>query len=313
MDRPNTPTAIVALVVSVAAVSSSAILIRLCRAEPLAIAQWRMVFAAALVVPWASWCARRAAVPAGPWRRGDRLLAVLSGLLLAAHFACWIASLRYTTVASSVVLVATQPVFVALCAPVVLRERVGGRTWLAVAATVAGVALLARADAAAAAPGEGVALARRLAGDGLAILGAATGAGYVLIGRRSRATVPFPRYLATVYAVAAIALTVSASTVHGFASYDLSSRTWFLLALLAIGPGVLGHGLMNWSVRRLAATTVTLAWLGEPVLATVYAAVWLDERPAPGFGFGAALLIGGVIVAVLAEARGRRSGVNADA
>jgi drug/metabolite transporter (DMT)-like permease len=204
-----------------------------------------------------------------------------AGALLALHFATWIASLRYTSVGSSVVLVSTQPIFGVLFSRLFLRESASARTLAGVAISLAGTIVIAWGDF-----GQG---GSHALGDLLALAGAALAAGYFLIGRSVRAWIPFSLYLGGVYASGAIVLVVIAAVSGDLSSESLGSD-WPWLILMAAGPGVAGHGLLNWSVRHVRAYVVNAALLGEPVLATLYAWAIFGERP------GAALLAGGALV-----------------
>jgi len=200
-------------------------------------------------------------------------------------------------VSSSVILVSTAPVFTAVLSPWMLGERPGRRAWAATILTLTGSAVLAGGDLRLG--------GRALAGDLLAILGAATVAVYLMVGRRVRERSGFTRYLVLVNGSAAAALAVvglgAGTPLSGF-----SRSTWMWLVLMAIGPSLLGHGLLNWSVRRLRALTVQTAVLGEPVLATAYAFALLGERPTPAFYPGALLIAAGVLLAASEEREHRR-------
>src|SRR2546426_1179729 len=188
----------------------------------------------------------------------------LSGLLLALHFWSWIASLRFTTVASSVVLVSLKPVFAWGIAALWLREHPGRAERWGIVLAVLGASLIGLGDAR-------LSLGA-LSGDALALCGAVTGAGYYVIGRRVRQTVGIWRYATVVYAVAAAALALFAlartTPLVGFARRD-----WAVFGAMAAGPMLVGHTGMNYALRHFRATTVNVAALGEPVGASVIA--WL--------------------------------------
>jgi len=282
-----------ALAVAVIVVSWGAILVRLCDAPSIAIAFYRMAIAGALVLPWGLRAAGRVGGTTFGW-------AAAAGALLALHFATWISSLAYTTVASSVVLVSAQPVFTAMLAPVLVGERPGRRGWGAVALTFAGTAVLAG--------GDWRADRDALLGDLLALAGALAAALYLTIGRRVRDRIGFARYLTIVYGTGAACLLLL-TVLGGVALRGYSQATWLWLVLIAVGPNLTGHSLLNWSVRRLRTLTVSLALLGEPLLATLYAAVLLGETPRPSFYGGAVLIVAGVALAVVEEAaRSREAG-----
>ena len=134
-----------------------------------------------------------------------------------------------------------------------------------------------------------------LGGDVLALLGAVTGAGYYVIGRRVRQTVGIWRYATGVYLVAAAALALLAlarrTPLVGFAGRD-----WAVFGAMAAGPMLIGHTGMNYALRHFRATTVNVAALGEPVGASVIA--WLlpsiHEVPPLTAVLGGALVLFGI-------------------
>lgn len=278
-----------ALVIGVLAISWGSILVRLCDAPSLGIAFYRLLFSTILVA-LPGWHHARPGVGVRTY-----LLAIAAGFLLSLHFALWISSLAYTTVASSVVLVSTQPVFTAVLGPFLLRENPGARGWAAVALALTGSAILAGGDWRL---GESA-----LFGDALALGGALTASVYLMIGRCVRERIGFWHYIVVVYGTAAASLgwmAVAAGTDLG----GYPSATWLWLVLLAIGPNLMGHGLLNWSVRHLRALVVNLAVLGEPVLATIYAAILFAEIPGWAFYAGSVPILTGILLAVREGQRG---------
>lgn len=281
------PLAGMSLVVAVLAVSWAAILIRLADAGPLAIAFWRLFIATLVVAPLAAATRRPRPDSKSAAQPASSRLVVAAGVLLAIHFALWVGSLFLTTVASSVTLVTTQPVFAALVSRPLLGERTARRTWAAIALSLAGAAVIGFGD-------FGVSMSA-LVGDLMALAAAAAAAFYLVLGRRARHGGPLPVYLVKVNAVAALALLVPC-VVTGTRLGGFSGATWLVFAGLAVGPHLAGHGLLNFAVRHLRAPAVNLALLGEPVLSTVYAVFLFGERPSGMFLAGAALVIGGVLV-----------------
>jgi drug/metabolite transporter (DMT)-like permease len=218
---------------------------------------------------------------------------VLSGLALALHFATWIASLQYTTVASSVALVTTQPVWVSLFAWLVLSERVGPRGLAAIGLCLAGSVLIGARDFTLG--------GQALWGDVLAVLGAILAAVYFVIGRRVREALSLGSYVGVVYAVAAVALLVA----HLFVGTPLTGftpQTWAVLAGLALVPQLIGHSLLNASVRYLSAPFVAVSILGEPVLATLWAVPLLGEKPDWVQLLGGSMALVGVVLMAREEA-----------
>lgn len=288
MQRLSAAAVAVGLVVGVLAVSSAAILIRLADAPALSLAFWRCAGGAAVLAPAAL---RRVRATGVALPRGRRWQLLAAGLLLAVHFALWISSLDLTTVASSVVLVVMSPLFVALGAAVFLGEPPGARTWAGLVLAIAGAAGIALADAQWAALGP-----RALLGNGLAFGGAATIAGYLLIGRSSRRQLPVSVYAGVVYAVAAGALLV-VCLAAGLPLGGYDRGTWLAIAGLVVGPQLLGHTVFNTLMSTVTATVVAVATLAEAVGATALAWLVLGEVPAPGFWPSAPLVLVGVYLA----------------
>lgn len=278
----------------VVAVSWAAIFIRLADAPPLSIAAWRLVLAS---LPLIGFALARRRDELGRLQRRELALLALSGVALALHFATWIASLSMTTVASSVALVSTQPVWVALLALIVLRERISRAGAAAVVVATCGGVLISGADLRVS--GEA------LVGDGLAIAGAICAAGYFIIGRRIRATMSLAGYVAVVYGVAAVVLVASA-VIAGAPLSGFSARTWVMLVLLALVPQLIGHSTLNWSLRYVSAPFVSVAVLGEPVISTALAVPILGEHPGLLRILGGAIILLGVYLAIRDETRQAR-------
>lgn len=279
------------LFAGVVAVSWAAIFIRLAEAPALSVSAYRLVFAA---LPVALFAAARRRDELLRLSRREHLLLLVSGAALALHFATWIASLGRTTVASSVALVSTQPVWVALIAVLVLRERMSRRAGLAILVATVGGATIGGADISLS--GEA------LAGDALALVGAVCAGIYFVAGRRVRPTMSLAGYVGVVYTVAAVLL-VAAAAGAGQPLTGCSLQTWLMLALLAIVPQHLGHSTLNWALRYLSAPFVSVAILGEPVISTALAIPFLDEWPGPMRVVGGAITLVGVYLAVREESK----------
>lgn len=274
------------------AVSSASVLIRLAEAPPLAVGAWRLTLATLLLTPLALPRLRR------EWprlARRDLLHLTLAGLALAVHFASWITSLSYTTVASSVILVSTNPIFVGLASHWLLGERIARRTVWAIAIVLAGSALVGYGDI------EWT--GRALLGDLLALLGAVSASAYILLGREVRRKLSTWAYVWPCYGVAALAL-LALSLAGGQPLLGHPLRSYLIFALLAIGPQILGHSSFNWALGHFSPVFVTLAILGEPVGASLLALLVLGEAPAPLVWLGGALILAGIYVASQREEGG---------
>jgi drug/metabolite transporter (DMT)-like permease len=280
---------------AVAVVSTASILIRLAQAEgasSLTIAAVRLGLAAAILAPFAWLKTRQEILRLGRWELG---LCLLSGLFLAIHFWTWISSLEYTSVASSAALVTTNPLWVGVASAVLMRERPAPAAIAGIALTVAGSALIFAADSG----GSGRTATNPLLGNALAIAGAIAASGYLLVGRALRARISLTAYVWLAYTVAALLLG-AAVAASGASPAALSVPAWGFMALLAIGPQLIGHTAFNWAVRRMTATFVAIAILGEPVGAAILAWFLFDE------GFTALQLTGFVVLltGIFVAARG---------
>lgn len=272
--------------VGVVALSWSAILIREAQAPALIIASYRMGLAALPMGTLAVIQRQRTREPKSATTIGPLLL---SAAFLAGHFVFWINSVQRTSVVTSVVLVASQPLYVALASPLVLREAVERRVWLALLIAGAGAATMAAEDF-----GEGLGT---VAGDLYAVLGGAFAAGYIMVGRWARPGVPWLRYVGTVYPVTAVLL-LALTLVAGEPLTGYSTKTLVMIGLLALGPQLIGHNAVNWSLAFLPAVLVAMAILLEPVGATAWATLILDERPSAAEVIGGLLVLAGVYLAL---------------
>lgn len=273
-------------------VSFAATLIRLAEAPPLVIAAYRLGIASLAMSPLSLGLSRE-------WRRLGRReigLGLVSGIFLALHFAFWITSLDYTSVASSVVLVTTTPLFAALGSRLLGQDRLRPGILVGILISLGGSLVIGYG---------GLALGwRPLLGDVLALLGAVAAAGYFLIGRHLRPGLSLLGYISLVYTTAALALVLMAlGWGESLAGYP--GRAYLMFLLLALGPQLLGHTAFNWALGYLSATLVTVAILGEPVAATFIAYLVLGEAPTLAEVGGGALILAGIYLALRAAARGR--------
>lgn len=296
------------LLLGVLVVSSAAVLIREAQAAgagALAIASGRLGIAVACLTPLLAWQAVRGA-SAGQLAltRWDVGVAVGAGVLLALHFVVWIASLALTSVASSVALVTTNPIWVALGAWFLLGERPPRRQWVGIGLALAGALVILGADGL----GRGFPSMSRsgdsamaLRGDALAVVGAITISGYLLVGRRLAGRLPLLTYLFLVYGAAAAVLIAWAVAI-GQDPWNLPERAIPWVVLLALGPQLLGHTTINLALRQLSPGFVALAILGEPIGSALLAWAVYGERIGFWQTIGFALLLAGIAVAARAEA-----------
>lgn len=269
--------------------SAGAIFVRWAEAPALVVAFWRCALASAVLLPLAG---RRLVREWERLERRDWLAAALAGFFLALHFATWIASLDYTTVASSVVLVATTPVWVALLGRWFGQPQVSRGTALGIAICLAGAVAIGAGDLALA--GEA------LLGDALALAGAVAIALYFLIGRRIRPRLTILSYLSTCYGAASVFLGAFVAVAgEALLSYPAATYGWMLA--LALVPQLIGHSCFNWALAHVSPVTVATFALGEPVFAALLAWALLAEDPPWTALAGGAVLLGGIALTVRSE------------
>jgi drug/metabolite transporter (DMT)-like permease len=301
--KPRIPP-ILGITLGILAVSTASLFIRFAQqAVPsLAVAAYRLTIATLVIAPYALTRQRTELRALG---RREWLLGLLSGTFLAIHFATWITSLAFTTVASSVVLVSTTPLWVALFAPLFLKEVPGRGVLTGMLITLIGSIVVGLSDAC---PGGGCPpllsflTGRAFLGDLLALAGAVSGAGYMMVGRGLRRKESLASYTFIVYGAAALLLVASAVCSHTpLSGYPGKAFGW--LVLLALIPQLIGHSSFNWALRYFSAAFVAVSLLGEPIGSTILAYFFLDEVPTPLKTFGAILILVGILVASLRQNR----------
>ena len=273
------------LFLGVLAVSWAAIFIRLAKAPALTTAAWRLTLAGVPLVLWVLVRHRRELIALGARGLGPL---VLSGVALALHFGTWVSSLDYTSVASSVAIVTTTPIWVSLI------ERPPRRTVMGMVLAVAGTVVIAGTDFALD-PGA-------LLGDALALAGALCAAAYLSIGKRVRAKLGVTPYVGVVYPVAGACL-IGAALASGAPLTGLGDAQWGWLLLLALVPQLVGHSLLNWALEHVSAALVAIAILGEPIFSTLLAIPILHEVPEAPRVLGAVIVLCGVGLAAWSESR----------
>lgn len=282
------------LALALLGVSLSGPLVRLSHAHPLAIAAWRLAFSLVIIAI--------ALLLTGEWRQWQRLsrrevaIAVGAGGMLALHFWSWNTSITLTSVAASVVLVNTQPVVVALLSVFWLHEAPSRRQWMGIAIAMTGALIVASPDFAAGAA-TAPAHPRAWLGDTLALLGAVTAAIYFVSGRRLRSALDLWAYVGIVYGACLVVLLLLISITQAPLAPQ-PSRELAIFAALALGPMLLGHTGLNWALKHSPAYVVNLTLLGEPIGATLIAAMLpgIREVPGPATFIGGAVVFAGVLL-----------------
>jgi drug/metabolite transporter (DMT)-like permease len=279
------------LLLGVFAVSTGSIFVRLADAPALVIAAYRCTLATLILLPIASISApnelRRLA-------RREWMLAFGAGFFLALHFATWISSLDYTSVASSVVLVTTNPIWVGLLTPFISSDRISRATALGILLSVTGGVVISAGDFQV----GGTALL----GDGLALLGAMAAAVYLLLGRRLRQNLSLVSYVVVCYGSAALLLLALVAVLR-LPMTGYSSDTYLWLLAMAVVPQIIGHTSYNWALGFFSASLIAVSLLGEPIGATVLAYLVLGESVGWVTVVGGAIILAGIYFAARGEAQ----------
>ena len=302
--KPYQPVAATAL--GIVFVSTASIFIRFAQEEAssIVIAAGRLLVASLVLVPIAliRFQEQFKSLTRPEWIKGS-----LSGLFLALHFATWITSLEYTSVASSVVLVTTTPLWVALLSPLILNEAIHRSVFIGLIISVAGGVVVGLGNACSLSL-DGLACQAQvfsgtaMLGNFLALFGAWMAAGYMLMGRQLRKKLNTVAYGALVYGVAAVLLLfVVILRAEPIRSY--SAETYFWLLALGLFPQLLGHSLFNWSLKYISAAYVSLTLLGEPIGTILLALIFLQESPSLLEGVGAGLILIGIVIGSLGRIR----------
>ncbi|MDK2372140.1 MAG: DMT family transporter [Candidatus Korarchaeota archaeon] len=276
-----------ALAVGIAAVSTASILIRFSDSNPLIIAGYRMAFASLLMLILSASSLKQL--------RGlsstEKGILLLSGVSLAAHFGTWTASLKYTSIAASTVIVDSSPIFVVLLSYLALGERVNSKEAAGIAISFLGASTIAMGH---------IDKGSNLFGDFLALIGSISLAAYLVAGRRLRGRLDLAPYTASVYGISGISLLLTAGAFCiPLSGYPL--KEWAIFLALALIPSGLGHNSYNYALKYLKASIVSVSILGEPIGASILAAILLGELPRVTTVIGGALVLGGIYTAVTSQ------------
>ncbi|MEO0925274.1 MAG: DMT family transporter [Cyanobacteria bacterium J06643_13] len=294
MNQPKRSQILIVVVVGIIGVSLAAIWIRLAvdAVEPsskvgfsLFLAAARMILSALILLPtWKNFKLNRSQPKA-------YYLAIAAGLCLGIHFATWIASLSYTSIAASTVLVTTNPIWVGLISWWWYREKLSPRNIIGIGIALLGGIIIAIANNAQAGN-----YSNPLLGDLLALLGAVMSSLYIIFGSQvQRQGLSTVNYIAIAYSVAALSLLPLPFFFQpGYTGYP--SEVYLYVFLMAIMSQVIGHTSLNWAVRWLSPTLISLSLLFEPVVASLLGAIIFNEVPSAGLFFGGVTILLGIAV-----------------
>ena len=283
------------LFVGILAVSTASILIRNAQhfLPSNLVAAGRLIFATLILAPFAGKTALREFFSL---KRSQRLRITLAGIFLGIHFLVWIKSLELTSIASSVILVTTTPIWVALFSPVFLKEKIAKSVVFGLAIAMIGIIVLFIGPSAQFQ--FNTFNMQNLLGNFLALVGAWMAAAYTMVGRSVRDQIPLKSYVFLVYGIAAIvAILFAIPDLSSYSHEWISGLSWvFWLGLI---PQVIGHTLFNAAVRKMDAVYASIALLGEPIGSIILAWIFLSEKPGRYDLLGGFFVITGILLAFL--------------
>ncbi|EMI09984.1 DMT family transporter [Anoxybacillus gonensis] len=274
--------AYIALIIGALSISTSAIFVKFTDAPSAVIAFYRLFFAVVFMTPLFIVKHIR---ETKQMNKKDWAFAVLSGTLLAFHFILWFESLRYTSVASSVVLVTLQPIFAFVGGFFFFKEKMTISEWVSALLAILGSVIISWGDFRVS--------GKALYGDMLALIACAMVTGYWLVGQHLRKQFSLITYTYIVYGIASLVLSVYVSLFrYSFLSYN--ANDWWCFILLAVIPTLFGHSLFNWAMKWVNAAMVSMAILFEPIGAIILAYIWLNEQVYLSQGIGSFFIIIGI-------------------
>jgi len=265
--------------IGIVSLSFAAIFIRMSNSEPLAIATFRMGISSIILLPL-YFIKKRNLIS-----KNDLKFFFLSGLFLALHFYTWITSLRFTSIMSSTVLVTTNPIFVSIFSYFLFKKKIKKRTFLAIILSIIGIVLMS----------YGFSFSTNLKGNLLALFGALFASLYIISDYYLRKKYDLIDIVFPVYSVSFLIL-LSLSFSLNIKLYPLPLREYLLFFLIALIPQVIGHSIINYSLKFFSPVFISLAILGEPLGATIFGIIFFKEIPKVLEIIGGLFIITGIII-----------------
>ncbi|HZS46035.1 MAG TPA: DMT family transporter [Blastocatellia bacterium] len=288
-----------ALALAIVGISFASIFIKhleLDSVPPLVIAGYRLLFSVViLIIPTIAYHRKELTVLSGK----DWALLTLSGLCLAVHFGAWTFSIKYISIARSVVIVDSQPIFTVIAAWFLLGERVSRRGIAGVLLAMVGIVFITIFGEDQLVVAQRASHSARL-GDLLALIGAISITGYVLIGRKLRAKISLLAYVAPLYLISAVLLfAAAAASGNRLIGYSISDYGYFIA--LAVVPTIFGHTVFNWALKEVSAAVVSVSFLGEPIGATILAFIFFSQIPTRYTVVGGVMILLGIYLTSLTD------------
>lgn len=284
-----------AILIAVIAVSFSAIFIRWSDAHPLVIATYRMGITSLILLPLV---VSRYKDEFKNIHKEDLIFMVAIGMVLALHFGSWISSLEGTSVASSVILVTSHPLFVAIVSHYIFRERLKSIGYIGIVVAFSGIIILSLGDL-----GIGESNFRA---DILALIGSIAAGTYILGGRKARRNISLIPYVFIVYGICTLCL-LTASVAISAPLYPLPFEEYRLFLLMALIPTILGHTMYNYALKYVKAQVISVSLLGEPIGSTILALILLNEGPPQFTIIGGFLILPGIYLTYIGRKNEKKS------
>jgi len=270
--------------IGIVAISFASIFIKFCEDVPsIMIASYRLTISSIILLI----IAKAKGVEFFSFTKKQLTLALLGGIFLSLHFFFWISSLKFTSVASSVVLVTTNPIFIGIFSYFFLKEKQPLEIMYGIILSFLGSFILVIGDSGL--QGLTIKNTSYLFGDFLALLGAIMVSGYLIIGSILRKNVDILPYISLVYTFSALILLMTSICLK-VPFFGYSSSSYVYLFLLAIIPQLIGHTAFNWALRHLRTNMVAITILGEPIGASILAYFIFGELIKPIQSLGIVLI-----------------------
>lgn len=250
---------------------------------------WRNLGGFFLVLPWAL----RDLDCRDPKIRQGLRYSFFSGVALALHFIGFFIAMRFTSVATGTALTALQPLFATY-----FVKRLGGeiprRAWMGMALAFIGVLIITGVDLQIS--------TRAFIGDLAALFCAALAATYVVLGAKARDSISTPTYTSIAYLTCAL-ISLLFALVTNSELFNFSTREWLLLVALIAGAQILGHTILNFTLKSLSPAIVSLVVFFEVPVSALLAFWWLDQLPPIGTVPGLLLILAGCAVVVFKRSK----------
>ncbi|MZQ80544.1 EamA family transporter [Paenibacillus sp. 5J-6] len=252
------------LFISILSVSISSIMIKFSNTPTSVAGMYRLFISVTILLPFVPWKMFRSLAMS----KKDWSIVILAGIFLGLHFLFWMESLTYTSVASSMVILSLQPLFVMIGSYFLFKEQANRLTVFCLIAALLGSVLIAWGD---------IGISKEaLIGDGLSLIGTLSVSAYLLAGQQVSRKMDSNVYSIFVFFIGGIIMLIyNLLNNYSFIEYDSSDWTYFLL--LAIIPTLFGQCIFNLLLKSIGATTVSVGIIGEPVLAIILAYLLLGE------------------------------------